>query len=557
MEPARRLVPPGIGVPARLANPAGGHPTRAIPAPHREDTEILMRATDALPDSEMLTPQTAARFAAGFKQLIDVGMRFKLRDEIYQRRWDPERIRDRLVHDLPEDPTVLPDIVEDFLYSVLPLCKNENSPYFLGFGDTGDDPAALAGGLLGLFTQQNLINQSFDAPSATFVEIAVLRWLRQLIGYANLPVPEVTCVWNVGGLVTPGGTASNTVAMMLAREHKAPGCMTRGVTDPGQFGVIVPRGIGHYSVKSALTWIGCGSQVIEVDTVDFRYDLGALRRTLRQHQGRIMAVVAYAGDSRTQTIENLRAVHDLVRSVDEKIWLHIDACWGFVCTFSDALRARIEGIADYDSVTVDPHKVMAVPYSVSALLTKIPENLRLIASYSDLIMQEDFAFGQVTPFIGTKPWASLKLWMMMRAHGRTGLARLVERRLDITQRFVAALDRRPRFLRLHDPDLTAVAFLYLPTDIDPDRPDIDRINSLNQEIHRRILDEGRWHLHQFSIPDPGRLQTGAILYPLRFMGANPRIEQHHIDGVLDHVETLAAEIEHAPTLTTATPEGHQ
>jgi len=120
----------------------------------------------------MLTPQTAARFAAGFKQLIDVGMRFKLRDEIYQRRWDPERSRDRLVHDLPEDPTGLPDIVEDFLYSVLPLCKNENSPYFLGFGDTGDDPAALAGGLLGLFTQQNLINQSFDAPSATFVEIA-------------------------------------------------------------------------------------------------------------------------------------------------------------------------------------------------------------------------------------------------------------------------------------------------------------------------------------------------------------------------------------------------
>src|SRR2546421_261829 len=126
--------------------------------------------------------------------------------------------------------------------------------------------------------------------------------------------------------------------------------------------------------------------------------------------------------------------------------------------------------------------------------------------------------------------------------------------MDITQWFVAALDRRPRFLRLHDPDLTAVAFLYLPTDIDPDRPDIDRVNSLNQEIHRRILDEGRWHLHQFSIPDPGRLQVGAILYPLRFMGANPRIEQHHIDGVLDQLEALGAEIENALTPVAVTPE---
>ncbi len=260
-----------------------------------------MSTTDALLQGEMLTPQTATRFATVFKQLIDIGVRFKLRDEIYVRRWEPERIRDHLVRDLSDEPTALPDIVEDILYSVLPLCKNENSPYFLGFGDTGDDPAALAGGLLGLFTQQNLINQSFDAPSATFVEIAVLRWLRQMIGYPDLPVPDVTCVWNVGGIITSGGTASNTVAMMLARENKAPGCMTSGVTDPEQFGVILPRGIGHYSVKSALTWIGCGSQVIEVDTTNFRYDLTALRKALRTNRGRVMTVVAYAGDSRYRT----------------------------------------------------------------------------------------------------------------------------------------------------------------------------------------------------------------------------------------------------------------
>ena len=172
-------------------------------------------------------------------------------------------------------------------------------------------------------------------------------------------------------------------------------------------------------------------------------------------------------------------------------------------------------------MTVDPHKVMAVPYAVSALLTKKPENLRLISSYSDLIMQEDFAFGQVTPFIGTKSWASLKLWMMMRAHGRTGLARLIEHRLDTTRQFVVALDQRPRFLRLHNPDLTAVAFLYLPAGIDLDDPDIDRINAVNQEIHQRLLDEGRWHLHQFSIPDPGRLRLGVDPAPAAIHGRQP------------------------------------
>jgi L-2,4-diaminobutyrate decarboxylase len=494
-------------------------------------------------DRHVLAPHSAEPLAKMFGRLIEIGVDFKLQDEVYRRRWSPERIRDSLIYDLPDEATPLADIADDFVESVLPLCKNENSPYFLGFGDTGDDPAALCGGLLALFTQQNLINQSFDSPSATFVEIATLRWLRDLLGYPNIAVPELASVWDVGGLITPGGTASNTVAMMLARERKVPGCMSNGVTEPRQFGVVVPRGIGHYSVKSALTWIGCGSQIIEVDTVDFRYDLRALGRALRVNRGCVMAVVAYAGDSRTQTIENLRAVHDIVRAADESIWLHTDACWGFVCTFSEALRPRVDGITEYDSVTVDPHKVMAVPYSVSALLVKTPESLRSISSYSDLIMQEDYAFGQVTPFIGTKPWASLKLWMMMRAHGRTGLARMIERRLEITQRFVAAVDRRPRFLRLNEPDLTAVAFLYLPADVDLNAPDIDRVNGVNKEIHRRILAAGRWHLHQFSIPDPGCLRRGAPLHPLRFMGANLRIEQRHIEGVLDYVETLGADIE--------------
>jgi L-2,4-diaminobutyrate decarboxylase len=243
-------------------------------------------------------------------------------------------------------------------------------------------------------------------------------------------------------------------------------------------------------------------------------------------------------------VDNLRGIHDLVRARDEGIWLHADACWGLLCAFSDELRPKIDGIADFDSVTVDPHKVMAVPYSLSALLVREPASLRLISSYSDLIMQEDFAFGQVTPFIGTKGWLSLKLWMLMRTHGRAGLARMAEQRVDTARRFAARVDAHPRLLRLHDPDLLAVAFVYLPSTVDLTRPDVALINQANQWIHHRMLDEGAWHLHQFSIPDDtGVLLRGATLYPLRFMAANPRIEDHHMAGVLDHVLAVGREFE--------------
>ncbi|MBA0124382.1 pyridoxal-dependent decarboxylase [Haloechinothrix sp. YIM 98757] len=480
--------------------------------------------------------------------MIDLGLRFKAQSDIFSDRMPPEKIRDVLVSELPDAPSGLDAVLSMFAQTVLPLCKNEASPHFVGFGDTGDDPAALAGGLLALLTQQNLINQSFDAPSATFVEMVVLRWLRDLLGYHNAPVSNIQTVWDVGGVITHGGTTSNAVAMMLAREHKAPGTMHVGVVNPNQFGIIVPRGIGHYSVKSALTWIGVGDQAIEVDTHAFRYDLTALERALHEHRDQVMSVVAYAGDSRTQTVEHLRRVYEIVSTADPRIWLHVDACWGLVAAFSDKFRYLLDGITEFDSVTVDPHKVMAVPYSLSALVVRQPASLRTVSSYSDLIMQEDYAFGQVTPFIGTKGWLSLKLWMMMLSHGRAGLAALAEHRVSKARRFAALLDEHPHMLRMHDPDLSAVAFVYLPSNVRPESTvtelEIDWINTVNQGIHDRMLAEGSWYLHQFSLPDDhGRLRAGATLYPFRFMANNPRTGEHHMAEVIDYVTKLGGNLE--------------
>ncbi|WP_063761310.1 pyridoxal phosphate-dependent decarboxylase family protein [Streptomyces sp. NRRL B-1347] len=497
-----------------------------------------------VPDTDRTRPFSAEsrdETAALLTKALHLGLDFKLQAEVFRERVPSAVARDRLVTELPEGPASVETALAEFTDTMLPLCKNEASPQFLGFGDTGDDVGALTGGVLALLTQQNLINQSFDSPSGTFVETTVLRWLRELIGFTNPPVDRLKTVFDVGGIITHGGTMSNSLAMMLAREHKVPGTMEHGVRDPGQYAIVVPRDIGHYSVKSALKWIGLGYQVIEVDTDGFRYDLKALERALREHAGRVMSVVAYAGDSRTQTVDDLRGVRDVVRAADASIWLHADACWGLLCAFSDELRGLIEGIADYDSVTVDPHKVMGVPHSLGAVLVRDPESLRAISSHSGLIMGDDFDFGQVTPFVGTKAWLSLKLWMMMRTRGRSGLAHLAEDRVATARRFADLVDARERLVRLHPVDMMAVTFLYVPADVDVTAPDIERINEANLRIHERMLTDGTWHLHHFGLPDDtGVLKHGATLYPMRFMAANPRIEEQHMTGVLDYVLELGA-----------------
>lgn len=305
------------------------------------------------------------------------------------------------------------------------------------------------------------------------------------------------------------------------------------------------RGVGHYSIKSAAAWTGCGTHLIEVDTDHFRYDLTALAQAVKENAGRLMAVVAYAGDSRTQTIDHLRAVHDTVRTADPAVWLHADACWGLMAALTPRRRHLLDGIEAFDSVTVDPHKVLNVPYATSALLVRDPASLRMVSSYSDLIMQEDYAFGQVTPQLGTKEWTSLRAWAALRSQGRQGLTRMMDERLDRTAAFATLVDAHPQLMRLHDPDLCAVAFCYLPPGTHPGTAtdaQVARLNAVNRSIHRRLMDEGRWHLHQFTLPDDhGQIRSGAVLAPLRFMSINPRITTTHMSDVLDYVTRLGQE----------------
>lgn len=488
--------------------------------------------------------QHAAELRKVLENAIDVGLRFKQDAPALAGPVDPLELRDRFVDDLPAEGSDAEAVTAEIVERLLPLSKNEAHPQFCGFGDTGDDPAALAAGILAMFTQQNLINQRFDAPAATFIEIAVLRWLRDVLGYENPPREALGSVWDVGGLITTGGTMSNTIAMMLAREHKAPGTMQSGVEDAEQFSIIVPSGIGHYSVRAACTWIGTGAHTIQVPTSGFRYDQDALRGALADNEGRIMAVVAYAGDSRTQTIDRLAEVARSVRDADPGIWLHADACWGLPMAFSEQLKDRLDGIEQFDSITVDPHKVMAIPYSLSALLVREPEALRTVSTFSDLIMQEDFAFGQVTPFVGTKSWGSLKLWAMMRSHGRTGLAKIAERRVRMARRFAALVDAHPRLIRLHDPDMAAVAFCYLPAGVNANAYNVEAINTFNKALHTKLLDDRRWFLHTFTLPDDhGRIAAGSTLQALRFMSLNPRLTESHMSELIAHLDALALNIQ--------------
>jgi L-2,4-diaminobutyrate decarboxylase len=486
---------------------------------------------------EILDPDNSEEVERLLQQVLRDGMDFKLQDEVAQKTLKPGE-EQTFIEPFPEKGIPVEELIRDFRERMLPYCTNFSSPQFTGFPDAGNSVAAIAGGIAALMANQNLINQSVCSPVGTMAEISVIQWLRETVGYELHP--EIKDIWDVGGIITPGGTGSNATGILLARENKFPNAMEEGVTDLDKSHIVVPKGIGHYSVKSAQMWAGLGNRLIEVETNDYKYDLDELDGVLRERADDIMCLVAYCGDSRTMTVDNFDKLADMVQKTSEDIWLHADACHGFSLGFSPRLRGKLKGIERFDSITTDPHKVMSTPYVISSLLVKDPEALKTVTSMSDLIMQEPLAFGQVTPFLGSRPWNSLKLWFMMKNAGREGLAQMVEHRHDMALYLAEKLEQDDRFIVANDVTINSVTFLHKGS---MDMSDLDKINELNKRIHAAILSEGKFHLHQFSIPDSGKIKKGETIYPLRFMTGNLRITTDLIDEMVEYVDSIAKKIE--------------
>lgn len=469
------------------------------------------------------------------KNLIDIGVESKINHKFKEKNFN---IKDNLsIFDLPIEGQEINSLINDFKKDVIPYCSNFSSTKFMSFPDAGNSVAGLSGAIMADFLQQNLINSTFCAPIATYLEIAVIKWLREVVGYTPR---EINNIWDVGGVITYGGTGSNATAMMLARENHRQNTMTKGVVGAEDYITITPKGIGHYSIRSSSMWIGLGDNIVEVPTKGFKYDLDALKETLLKYKGRVMCVVAYVGDSRTMTIDSLEELASLVKGIDENIWLHADACHGFSLGFSEKHKSKIKGIEKFDSISTDPHKVLDLPYCLSALLVKNPEVFQKITSTSDLIMQEEFAFGQITPFIGSKSWVSLKLWFVLKNLGVKGLGKMIDHRLEMAQMLKEKVLNSKDFILLNDVDINSIVFMYAPAEI---RHNAEKLNELSKKIHNRMSEEGEYHLHQFSLADNnGIIQKDAIIYPLRYMSGNPNTREKDLDDMLNYIQNLGEKI---------------
>ena len=394
------------------------------------------------------------------------------------RRPPDEVIRRFEVAELPAIGTPAAAILDDVERDILPYSLGIGHPRWWGFIRASPSPIGMAADLL-TATMNN--NCAGSAQIATFVEMTVMRWLAELVGYDG----------TAGGLLVSGGSAANFVALAAMREAMLPNTRVDGLGGTHDRSVVYVTPETHSCIRRAVELLGLGSNALSLLPTDehLRMDPAVLGRAIADDRaaGRHpLCVVATAGTVNSGAIDPLAALRDVARK--EGLWFHVDGAYGAIGAALPELADRYEGMADADSLTIDPHKWLYVPYEAGAVLVRDRNALtRAFATKADYLEVDDtdyyngpLWFHQQGPQL-SRAFRALKVWCVMRELGLEGLRELWRHDLATAEALRDAVRAHPRLELVGPSDLSIVCFRYVPRRGDADELNHHLVNALQRD----------------------------------------------------------------------------
>jgi L-2,4-diaminobutyrate decarboxylase len=348
-------------------------------------------------------------------------------------------------------------------------------------------PAAAAELAIGA-TNQSL--DSFDqAPAATLVEDHLVRWLAATLGFAA-----------GSGVLTSGGTASNLLALLLARERacaRVDGYAAGAGLPPVRARWrIVASAAAHDSVRRSAAVLGLGADSVVGVATDARgrADVEVLDATLDALAGaglEPIAIVATAGTTDLGAIDPLPELAARARACGA--WLHVDAALGSAFALSPRLAPLLAGIEQADSITADLHKLWFMPIGASALLVRDVALLGAVHHNSDYLNRAEDEADGVQNLVGrsldtSRRFDALKILVGLRSTGRRSMAAMVEQLVALARNAARAVDAHDELELLAEPSTATVAFRWRPAG---ERLGDEVLDAVNVAAQRALLRSGR------------------------------------------------------------------
>lgn len=338
------------------------------------------------------------------------------------------------------------------------------------------------------------INSSQDtydqSAGGTLMERRLIDWTAQQIGYA----PEAD------GIFTAGGSQSNLMGLLLARDHFALNRYGHNIKQDGnplaahRFRIFVSEK-SHFSNQKNAALMGLGEQSIVSVATDsrFRMSMDALEAAIETEiaLGNIpIAIVGTAGTTDFGNIDPLSDIADLAAQYG--LWMHVDAAYGCGLLLTDNHRYLLNGIERSHSVTIDYHKSFFQPISSSAFIVRDKTLLQIIKHHADYLNPEDQDYEEYPAQINksitqsTRRFDALKLWFTLRLMGRNKLGEYIETLISRCKEAAEIVRFDPDLELLSDSDISILLFRYAPESL----PEEQRC-AVNQQIKKQLFHNGQ------------------------------------------------------------------
>jgi len=335
-----------------------------------------------------------------------------------------------------------------FTEVLAPACVSVDNPRYLSFIPAAPTEAAT---LFDLVVGASSIygGSWLEGAGAVYAENQALRWIADLAG-----MPE-----GAGGCFVQGGTNGNLSALVTAR-HTA--TMARDGRRPDRWSFVCSAE-AHSSMQHAARVMDVDIVVCPVDEFG-RMTGEALRTTLGQHGGDdIFAVVATGGTTNYGVVDDIRGCVDVAR--EHGIWVHVDGAYGLAALCAPSVSSIFDGIADVDSLIVDPHKWFFAPFDACALLYREPALGKAAhtqtAGYLEVI-NDDTEYNPSDYAVHLSRRArGLPFWFSLATHGTQAYTDAVERTLDVARAAADGVRKRPYLELVREPNLSVVVFRRL------------------------------------------------------------------------------------------------
>ncbi len=359
------------------------------------------------------------------------------------------------------------------------------------------------------------------------VNLQVIEWIKELLGFPK----------EAGGVLTCGGSEANFTGLAVARNAKAAVQVKEdGVQGLAQKMVLYCGDETHRCLERSVELLGLGNKALRSISTDanckIRIDLleDAIKKD-RQDGYHPFCIIGCAGTTNTGSFDNLNELADLAETED--MWFHIDGAFGAWVKISHTHQHLVNGMERADSLAVDFHKWMNMPYNVGCTLVKDRR-----AHFST------FAYGHEAEYIKSafelsedqlsnphnlalplsRNFSSLKVYMLLRAYGKNKYRRLIQQNLDQIQ-YLAELIKADTELELTaSVESNVVCFRFRPQGLSEVETEI-----INKKIMDDINKNSFWMISDTTVKGK---------YMLRACNVNHRTKREDLDFLVNHVKRL-------------------